>query len=217
MARMEFRSPVSQAVVTLYPMVHVGEQAFYDDVFRDAFSQDVVLMEGLKSPVSRYLTRSYRWLNLNKLGLIVQPKTPPQEAVVNRLVRADLTADEFQQEWRKISLLLRACLVVLASLIGAQRHFFMTRESLADNMSLEDLHSAEELLNWNPRFDHIYHAILHARDVRLVECLDAELNDRTKKRVAIVYGAGHMRRVVRELEKRGFHTHKAAWHLIFSV
>src|SRR5687768_3511227 len=99
-ARMVFRSRESGACVTLFPMVHVGEEAFYRQVYEDAFGQDVVLVEGVRSPVTRNATRSYRWIDFDRLGLVLQPRTPAQEDVRARIVHADLTADEFHREWR---------------------------------------------------------------------------------------------------------------------
>jgi hypothetical protein len=216
-ARMMFRSPNSPVSVTLYPMVHVGEERFYKETYDEAFSHDVVLVEGVRSPVTRNLTRSYRWLNFNRLDLVLQPKTPPQESVAARIVNADLTADEFHRQWRKVSLALRSAVLVLAPLYGAHRRFFVSRERLARNMCLEDRRSADENLNWSPRFESFHHSILHARDARLLECLAAELGGDEAKRVAIIYGARHMRAVVRELPKRGFHCSEASWRTIFST
>ncbi len=33
--------------VTLFPMVHIGEPEFYQQVYADAFAHDVVLYEGI--------------------------------------------------------------------------------------------------------------------------------------------------------------------------
>jgi len=217
-ARMVFRSRHSAVAVTLYPMVHVGDARFYEEAYDDdAFAHDVVLVEGVRSPVGRRLTRSYRWINFKKLGLVLQPKTPPQAAVTARIVNADLTPDEFHREWRKVSRLLRAAFAIGAPIIGLYRRFFASRESLARNMCLEDRKSVDEVLSWSPTFEPVQHSILHARDVRLCECLALELDDASEKQVAIVYGARHMRAVLRELTKRGFRSSDATWRTIFSL
>lgn len=214
---MVFRSQGTPISVTLFPMVHIGDERFYKEVYDEAFSHDVVLIEGGRSPVGRNLARSYRWINFRKLGLVRQPKAPPQEAVAARIVNADLTTEEFHREWRKVSLLLRAAFLFGAPLYGIYRRLFSSRESLARNMCLEDRKSTEELLSWSPRFEPVNHSILHARDQRLIECLAVELEGATEKRVAIVYGASHMRAVLRELTKRGFRSSEAGWRTIFSL
>lgn len=215
-ARMVYRSRTSPVSITLYPMVHVGDERFYNETYDEAFSHDVVLVEGVRSPVGRNHTRSYRWIRFEKLGLVRQPKSPSQEAVGARIVKADLTTEEFHSEWRKVSLLLRATFLIAAPLYGIYRRLFASRESLAKNMCLEDLKSADEILRWSPRFDAVDQTILHARDNRLVECLAAEL-DGSEERVAIVYGARHMRAVLRELTKRGFYCSESNWRTIFST
>lgn len=216
-ARMVFRNPNSPVSVTLYPMVHVGDERFYTETYDEAFSHDVVLVEGIRSPVGRNLTRSYRWINFAKLGLVRQPQAPPQQAVAARIVKADLTTEEFHREWRKVSPLLRAVFLFAAPLYGIHRRLTASRESLAHNMCLEDRLSAEEILRWSPRFDPINRSLLHARDERLIECMAAELDAPCEKRVAIVYGARHMRAPLRELARRGFRCSDARWRTIFAI
>lgn len=218
-ARMVFRSRGSPVSVMLYPMVHVGEERFYNETYDEAFSHDVVLVEGVRSSVSRNLTRSYRWLNFERLGLVRQPRTPPQESVTARIVKADLTADEFHREWRKVSLPLRAAFLIGAPLYGVHRRFFASREHLARNMCLEDRQSAHEILSWSPRLEPVNHSIIHARDKRLIECMAAELDSTSgsDKRIAVIYGARHMRAVLRELARRGFYCSESSWRTIFSA
>jgi hypothetical protein len=215
---MEFRKRDSGLTITLFPMVHVGEERFYAEAYADAFNHDVALVEGVRSPVGRHLTRSYRWLDFRKLGLVVQPRTPPQKAVPARIVRADLTAEEFHREWRKISLPMRAAFFALSPLVGVHRRLTGTRESIVRNQSLNDRPSANEILGWSPALESVEHALLHARDRRLIECMAAELDasSGSEKRIAVVYGASHMRAVVRELTKRGFSSSDASWRTIIS-
>jgi hypothetical protein len=201
-ARMIFRSRNSPVSVTLYPMVHVGDERFYKETYDEAFAHDVVLVEGIRSPVGRNLTRSYRWIDFEKLGLVRQPKSPLQESVAARIIKADLTTEEFHREWRKVSLLLRSAFLFGAPIVGVRRRLFASRQSLAHNMCLEDRTSADEILSWTPKLQPVNQSLIHARDQRLIECLAAELESKTEKRVAIVYGARHMRAVLRDLARR---------------
>ena len=97
-ARLHLKSPNSHRTVTLFPMVHVGEAGFYEQTYKDASSHDVVLVEGVGSEVGRHLTRSYRWIDTGRLGLVVQPRYPSPEVAGARVVLADLTAEEFHFE-----------------------------------------------------------------------------------------------------------------------
>lgn len=215
-ARMLFRHRDRPASVTLFPMVHVGEAAFYAEAYADAFSHDVTLVEGVKSPVVRHLTRSYRWLDFRALDLVLQPKVPPQEEVASRIVHADLSTDEFHREWRQVARWLRGVIFLLAPLVGLRRRLTGSREKLAHRMSLEDRRSAEEVLTWRVAKEGLARSLIHARDERLLECLAAEIEG-GEPRIAVVYGAQHMRAVVRELSRRGFHCSESRWQTIFSL
>lgn len=216
-ARMLFRNGTSPVSFTLYPMVHVGDEHFYRETYGEAFSHDVVLVEGVRSAVGRNLTRSYRWINFEKLGLVRQPKTPPQEEVSARIVNADLSTEEFHREWRKVSPLLRFAFLFAAPLYGIYRRLFSSRSSIARKMCLEDLQSSDEILHWSPTFEPVHQSVIHARDKRLIECIAAELDGDSEKRVAVVYGARHMRAVLRDLAKRGFRCSDASWRTIISA
>lgn len=216
-ARMLFRHRDLPTQVTLFPMVHVGEEGFYREAYSDAFSHDVTLVEGVNSPVSRHMTRSYRWIDFGRLGIVLQPKAPPPDTVTSRIVLADLSTAEFHREWRRIPLLLRAALFLLAPLIGLHRRFFASREKLARRMSLDDLRSSEEALGWSVSRSRLDRAILHARDERLLACLAAELDAKDGRRIAIVYGARHMRAVIAGLGRHDFYCADSRWQTIFAL
>src|SRR3954467_6672909 len=121
--------------VTLYPMIHVGEPAFFDSVYRAAAAHDVVLVEGIRSPVARHLTRVYRW-SAKRFGLVVQP--PFRAHKGPRIVHADLSAREFELEWKRIPLWIRAAAFLMMPLAALALRWFGTRESLAAAAQLED-------------------------------------------------------------------------------
>jgi hypothetical protein len=218
-ARLGFRSSASNATVTLFPMVHVGDERFYAEVYADAFGHEAVLIEGVRSSVSRNFTRAYRWMKPERLGLVIQPKTPASSLVAARTVRADLTGEEFEREWRKVPWRLRAAFAVIAPLYGLSQCFFGSREAMAKRCAMEDRLSSDEVLSWNPEFDAVHHCIGDARDERLLQCLAAELDNAPAegRRIAIVYGPRHMRAVIRELTRRGFHCGEAKWLTIFKT
>ncbi len=114
-ARIELASAASPLVVTLFPMIHVGDPFFYEAVYADALSHDVVLVEGVRSPIVRRITRVYRWLKgSERIGLAIQPPYPKRSDSRARIVLADLTGDEFEAEWRRVAWWLRLlihCLV----------------------------------------------------------------------------------------------------------
>jgi hypothetical protein len=202
-------------------MVHVGEPDFFETVFADAFSQDVVLVEGVRSPVTRRVTRSYRWIEGSKtMNLVVQPPYPSQASCHARIVHADLSGEEFAKVWHEVPLWLRLSVYVLVPVIGARRQWFGSRETLAKGLSLDDLASRDEILNFSPETVALNQAILNARDVCLVERLSEQLDDPALgvRRLAIVYGAHHMRAILRELtHRRGYHVEGGDWLTVFLI
>ncbi len=220
-ARFTLVSPRSGVVVTLFPMIHVGEPAFYEAVYADAFSQDVVLVEGVNSPITRRVTRSYRWIeHSRKIDLIVQPRYPRQSDCSARIVHADLSAEEFAEAWGEVPLWLRVLVYIAAPYIGLRRRLVGSRESLAKGMSVDDQASQKELLNWSPEAASLTAAIMDARDKRLIERLREQLDAPAAgpRRLAIVYGAFHMRAVLRELTKgRGFYADRGDWLTVFPL
>jgi hypothetical protein len=205
--------------VTLFPMIHIGEAAYYAEVYRDAGDHDVMLVEGVRSPLSRAITSSYRWMNLERLGLVVQPRHARQGMVRARIVHADLTGAEFSREWRKVPWWLRIAVLVMAPLVGLRRRFSTSRESVAKVAEMEDRLSSDELLSWDPTFAALNRCILEVRDARLVERLREELDrigEQPEHRIAVVFGARHMRAVLTELKRRQFSSSKASWMTIFS-
>ncbi len=220
-ARLGFASSASGARITLFPMVHVGEPEFYRATYEDAFAHDVVLFEGVRSPIATRVTRSYRWLLGSRAmaGLVLQPRLPaPSRAM--RIIHADLSADEFAAEWKAVPWWLRAAIYFLAPVVGLRRRWFATRSDLAKDMQCEDQPSLAELLAMTPETGALTQAILDARDQRLLECLRAELDADPFRpiTIAIVYGAAHMRAVVRELTtRRDFHVASAEWRTLMTI
>jgi len=218
-ARLSFTSRATHTRITLFPMVHVGEPAFYDATYRDAFAHDVVLVEGVDSPVVKRVTRSYRWLVGSRAmaGLIVQPRMQRGELISGRVVHADLSADEFAQEWRRVLPWTRAMIYLLAPIV-VLRLRCSGRASLAKNLACDDEPSVAELLAIDPETGGLTQALLSSRDDRLIERLDGELADAKPRSLAIVYGALHMRAVVRALTtKYDFFASGAEWRLVFGL
>lgn len=217
-ARLSFHHPTKPVSITLFPMIHVGEAEFYARAYEDAFAHDVVLVEGVRSPVSKRVTRSYRWmLGSNTLGLTLQPPPPTDSGAT--VVLADLSGPEFEAEWRKVALWLRLAVYVLAAGIGLWARFNMTRERIAKMVSLDDAPSLRELTP-SPEAGALTAVILDARDRRLLEMLrkSIDADDPGPRTLAIVYGARHMRAVIRELSRnQGYHVGTPEWMTVFST
>ena len=220
MARIALVSPDSATTVTLFPMVHIGDVEFFDAVYEDAFAHEICLVEGINSPIVRRITRSYRWIvGAPRLALRIQPPYPRGADVRAHIVLADLSAGEFTKVWRRVPIWLRALVNVVAPIIGLWYRWFGTREALAHGLTFEDLPRREETLSWNPEMAALTTAVLDARDQRLVSALGEQLErmDGQFGRLAILYGAGHMRAVLRELSRRGYHANDSKWFTAFTL
>ena len=219
-ARLAFVDPKASVRVTLFPMVHIGQPSFYEEVYRDALTHDVVLFEGVRSPIVARVTRSYRWLVGSRAmtGLVVQPRFDGTNSSAS-IVHADLTPEEFGIEWHKVPLWIRGLIYFMAPWLGLKRRWFTSKVALAKDMGCEDQPSLKEVLAIAPETGALTQAILHARDERLIERLSEELaGSQGHVSIAVIYGAIHMRAVVRELTgRRRFSITSAEWRTVMSI
>ncbi|AUI63928.1 hypothetical protein [Amycolatopsis sp. BJA-103] len=202
----------------LFPMVHIGTQAYFDTVRRQANECDVVVAEGVgdAKPVSR-LTASYRLAARNKrLGLVVQDLKAGTFTVPT--VRPDLDGPGFTEGWRRVPLGDRLMMSVLAPALGVFLRGFGTRGMLARFLTVDDeddswVESAEAM----PEFDDL---ISVSRDKLLVDALAGlhEQRHHEPGTIGVVYGAEHMRAVVRELRARfGYVVRDAEYVTVFTL
>ncbi len=203
------KSPVS---VTLFPMCHLGAADFFWEVYQDAAEHDIVLLEGIRSPASRSLTRAYRWIRPDRLGLVVQPHpTFPDSCEV---IHSDLTSAEFEALWATVPLWERWTIPVATTLFGLWMRYFATVEAIAPHLTTDDAPTRELVLAPEP----LVRILLDARDERLCDHLTriVENADDRPLSVAVVYGAAHMRAVIRHLNQlAGFTPTKSDWLTIF--
>ncbi len=170
----------------LYPMLHVGSPEFYRDVTRRLAAADVIVIEGVgPGRTASRLTSGYRAMARDaQLNLMVQ--YIDLNALPGQVICPDSSAEEFESRWRTVPWWQRAAtMATVTSLATAQR--------LLGSRWLEDLDE---------------------RDQRLISAL-SELHERRSGEsitVAVVYGARHMRAVVRELARQyGYRVRSAGW------
>lgn len=215
-ARLAFRHPATGSEVTIFPMVHVGEGAFFERVFRDARGHAAVLLEGVSFAPTRLLTASYRWLDHEKLGLVVQPSFDALASPV-RIVHADLDHVEMKRLWKVTPFWLRAMISVGAPLYGLYMRFAGSRESLAKGMGQDVLKTSREILEEGDEFQPLRDMITTARDAKLARTLFNELGAASSERIAVIYGAGHASALVRELTRCGFRPLASEWMTVFTL
>ena len=216
-ARLRFRDPEAGHEVTILPMVHIGEEAFYARVHREALAHKTVLYEGVRSPRTRVLTASYRWLDHERLGLVVQPPLSEEETEI-RLVHADISTEEMTRLWKAMPFWLRFLVGLGAPLYGLYMRFAATRESIAKGMGKDMLKTSDQILEEGDEFQPMRDMVMTARDAKLARTLFKEIDASDGPAdIAIIYGAGHAPALIRELTSRGFRPQKTEWMTVFSL
>lgn len=192
----------------LFPMVHVAEQAFYDEVAARARLCQLIVAEGIPSegvPAQSWMAR-HHWghlvdqiagLRLESLGVPVRWEAEPPAGPRS-------TAQWFTS---------RTADIAGAATIGLARMFFnpQTLPSL-DQAEVYD-ESAENLTgSWLDRL--VEYNLRTVRDARLMRVLDEIHRDRAAEpvKVGVVFGAGHMPAVTNHLcGQHGYIATDAEW------
>lgn len=217
----------------IFPMIHIGEPAFYAAVADRLRGCDLIVAEGVgrpatadaaRGPASRAdrpaavaaLTASYEipaWFE--RSGLVEQHI--PYHAFGVPVRYPDMTNEQFAAGWRAVPWWQRAFTMVAAPLVGLDRLAFGSRRALARDMELSDV-------DWHDQFadiesmDELMALLGEQRDRLLVAELDQihcqRMHDAIT--VAVVYGAAHVAPAIhgmRALHRYGVRS--AEWLTVF--
>ena len=205
----------------LFPMIHVGSKEFYDEVSRRLAECDVILAEGVNSKKGNLLTLSYRIVKkIRRMDLVTQQEGMKISGLREKIINPDMEGRVFDEHWSALPFSLKAQLFFFIPVYVVYLFLFGTRETLADNMALEDLPSSDEILFQDESFEKLDSLLIDKRDQRLIDSI-GKLHDshrHNKKTVGIVYGARHMRNVVNFLLlKLNYRVAKAEWVTVFDL
>ena len=196
------KSNDASPTIVLFPMMHIGDEGFFSKVKSHVAKMDFVLTEGVKSKTSKLITYSYRGIVKNhKIGLALQTKLTASE-INGEIIHADVTAEEFENRWKTIPFFSRLKLSILFPLYGFYLRYFGSRELIAKNaLNTESAWSRADLLNDDDDWENAKDVLVDWRDENLLRILDDTLSKHNAENVniGIVYGAGHMRAVMRYL------------------
>jgi hypothetical protein len=214
---LELRRKGTPCRFTIYPMIHVGEAAFYSEVSARLATHDLIVAEGIIGPsrATSMLTRFYRSKAfLDRVGLQVQSHELYDVGVP--LVVPDMTGPEFDRRWNGIGLPERAMWSVLAPATRLYLDAFASREMLASQLQLDcDTLAIEE----RPGFA-LDEIVLDHRDALLCEAVTRIHTERCEEdiNVAVVYGAAHVPSLVAHLRARhGYVPRSGEWLQVFSL
>lgn len=214
-AVIELRRRGGQVRFVLFPMVHIGEPAFYAAVTERLRDCDLVVVEGIqgRSRSASLLTLSYRLVKRGRLKLVVQDLE--LESLGVPILRPDMSGGEFERGWRAIPLRTRLVMWCVLPVFVPVVFLFGTRARLAEHLQLEDDHGLGGYLEG---FEDLDELLVDERDRRLIDTLTTihETSDGRPLKVGVVYGAQHMIAVVHTLSARfGYVPRAASWLTVF--
>lgn len=203
----------------LLPMLHVGEQAFYDDVQRRLAACNAVFIEGMRSRNADRLAVALMLLErhhrLQQCGLVYQGDALDLRAFRDRAIYSDLAAEEFDARWRTIPWTDRLLFFGLVPIVALALWFVDPRATIARYMELDDLRSRHEVLLAGDPIDAL---IIDARDAALIRQLTRyEAEHRADHRlIGVLCGARHMRAVTTLLmERLHYQVADSEWLTVF--
>jgi len=216
----ELKHPHDTLEFVLFPMIHVGAFDYYRQVRQLLEKCDRILFEGVRGLRARLLTLTYRFMVRRKrLKLVTQNELRLRD-LGERLIHADVDAATFENAWSNVPVWVRIILACAVPLYSLYLFAFATRKSIAQGLELDDLPTREETLNSSDKSEMVEHVLLHSRDAHLVEVI-GDIHSKTRHeplRVAILYGAAHMRAVSRYLiGTLGYRVVRGNWVTVFEL
>jgi hypothetical protein len=227
-----FTRPATPLRFILFPMVHVGEQQFYDEVAARARLCQVIVAEGTPSqfmPAQEWMAQQ-RWgsfvdqvaaLRPETLGVPVywevapdqRPKNEPGARPSTRTGKRDGYRSGNRPKSPAEDLMSRVTDVVGAATLGLARKFIDPR--ILDSLDQADAYdeSARNLTgSWFGR--NLEYNVMTVRDARLTGRLDEIHRDRAAEAISVgvVFGAAHMPAVAAHLcGKLGYIAANSEW------
>ena len=203
--------------VLLFPMIHVGEREFYEDVASRAEECDLILCEGVKSPTVSLLTAAYRYFAQNpNLGLVLQSSVK-LDGLEDRILHADVAAADFDKRWAQLPFEQRVLFPLAAPVAGLYLRFFGTKSFISSFLGLNLQESRDELLR-DEVFPDAEEITMDWRDRHLVQVLDRECERLGEGRIGVMFGAAHMRAVLRHLmRQRAYKVINMEWMTVFTM
>lgn len=192
----------------LFPMVHVAEQQFYDEVAARARLCQLIVAEGVPSK----FVPAQEWMAQHHWGHLVDQGAALRLESLGVPVRWEAELDDQPKSPRE-QLMSRAADVAGAATIGLIRKFIDPRDLPGVDQAEAYDESALNLTGgWFDRM--LEYNIVTVRDARLVRMLDEIHHDHGAEpvRAGVVFGAGHMPAVAAHLcGQLGYIAASAEW------
>jgi hypothetical protein len=206
----------AKLVWLMFPMIHLGERAYYRQVEEKMAVCDVVLAEGVDSQIANALTMSYRLAANSDSGTVVQRPTKP--ATDHMVVQhADMSGSEFDAAWQRMPIGLRLGIPLMAPLYGLWLRFVANPEEWHSKLQTDDLPTNDEVL-LEGEYPALFKVLFHDRHEHLFHQIDAvQQRWGGLDRVAgVAWGAKHIGAVTEYLSNRwGYIARSADWVTVF--
>jgi hypothetical protein len=214
------RRPETPMRFVLFPMLHLGTAAFYQDVTARLGRCQLVVAEGIqgRSLITRALTISYRLPGRRRrLGLVTQRIDYRNLGI--QVITPDMTGHQLRAGWRTLPALQSIAILCVVPVVAAWIWLLGTRRMLSRYAAAEDLPGLAESAV-RERYGTMTELLVDRRDELLVAALE-QIHQRHCGEpidVAVVYGAGHMPAVARYLLARyGYRPREAEWLTVFDL
>jgi len=195
-------------------MVHIADAKFYKSVMDRLQICDVIMEEGVKAKSTKLITSAYRYIAKNpRLNLTIQTAVKPENFKAE-IIYPDVSGEAFDKKVNKIPLRYRLMIYILSPLYGSYMRFFGTRKKIISNHNIEMLESRKNLLIDDEFLEQFDDIVLTWRDKALIKALDKQIHSpaATNKKIGIIYGAEHIRAVLKFLMlKRDFKVINSEW------
>jgi hypothetical protein len=205
----------------LFPMIHIGDQNYYEEVQKRLMDCQYIIYEGVKSFRGALLTWSYRFTSKRKrLGLITQRDGLKLHELKSKLLHSDISQSEFDKSWSQLPLKLRLLLIFVVPFFSLYLFLFATRSFIAKNLCLEDLPTRDEIIHSDDDFDKLDKLLGTKRDKIIMNCIEQEYLSKKKMdvQIGVIYGAKHIVPIIKFLmAKYGFKVVKAEWITVFNI
>ncbi len=183
--------------IHVFPMIHLADKSFFEQVEEKATNCDLILTEGVKSKLAPIIASAYSFAEKSKrLNLFVQPRIKS-----DKCINIDISESNFDSSFAKIPFKTRLSLYTVAPLYGLCLRFFASRHYIATRQGVEIEKGRDEILFDESDWDDIYELLVDKRDKIIIKNIQTILKDKNSERIdiAIVYGAEHMRAILKYL------------------
>jgi hypothetical protein len=205
--------------IILFPMVHIAEESFYNEVIKRLEGCDLILCEGVKTKTASLLTKSYSLITKNPQFDFVEQKSMRIDHLKDRIVHADVGSAEFEKKWANLPFTSRILISLLSPLYGVYIRYFGTKQFIAEHLGLELHKSRYELLEDDDSCE-IKELFIDWRDEHLINVVNSELkkNENSNITIGIVFGAAHMRTLLKYLlNQRSYCAVGSEWLTVFKI